>query len=136
MTNFKKEYKKLYKIYKKRLRKLHEYEYDLMQPPIHYFVTYLQFLRDRLLLESPLTEKLGEDNIELASIVSALDEYEKYTTCIYKFYNVENGVITRKAEFSEEEAKAKYQEEHTYHWEAFWNLVKLCIDGWGADVKF
>lgn len=135
MANFKKEYKKLYQNYNKRLKRLHKHLYAWEQPPVQYFVTYLQFLRDRLLLESPLTEKLGEGNIELASIVTALSEFEKYQTCVENYYIVKGNVVIRRPEFSEAEASEKYQSEKAYHWEAFWNIVKLGIEGWGADAE-
>ena len=135
MLKFKKDYKKLYKTYKKRLADINAHSVNNLLPPTQYFVTYLQLLRDRLLLESPLTASLGTDNIELASIVTALSEFENYQKCIHNYYIVTGNVAVRRSEFTEEEAAIKYQEERSQHWEAFWNLVKLCIEGWGVDAE-
>jgi CTP:phosphocholine cytidylyltransferase-like protein len=88
-----------------------------------------------MLLESPLTEKLGDNNIELASIVTALSEFEKYQTCVENYYIIKDNIVIRRPEFSEEEAAAKYQSEKAYHWNAFWNIVKLGIEGWGANAE-
>jgi hypothetical protein len=135
MTNFKKTYKSLYKAYKKRLKKLHKQTFDQQLPPIDYLVTYLQFLRDKMFLETKYTKELGEDHIELISLITALDEFNNYNNCIYKYYDIKNGVAIRKAEFTETTAQENFQKEKTYHWEAFWNLVKLCIDGWCANAE-
>lgn len=135
MTNFKKEYKNLYKAYKKRLTKLHKQTFEQQLLPIDYFVEYLHFLRDKMFLETPYTKELGEENIELISIITALDEIKKYNDCIYNYYNIENGIITHKAEYTEITAQEAFQKEKAYHWETFWNLVKLCIDEWGASAK-
>lgn len=135
MTNFNKEYKKLYKNYNKKLKQLHKESFATSDTPIYYFITYLQFLRDQHLLISPFTEKLGEDNVNLASIVAALSEFQKYESCIHKYYQIEGNTLTRRPEYSEEEAKTKYMEEQSKHWEAFWNIVKLCIEGWGLNAQ-
>jgi hypothetical protein len=132
MTNFKKNYKKLYKNYDKRLKAIHKESFGNGRAPLDYFVTYLQFLRDQRLLTSPLLKEEMDttSNVELTSIVAALSEYEYYEECIENYYIIENNVVVHKPEFTEEEARTKFQEERLKHWEAFWNLVKLCIEGW------
>lgn len=135
MIKINKEYKKLHKNYRKKLEKLHKNSLDAFQPPLEYFVTYLQLLRDKLFMEIPYTTELGENDLELVSLITALQEFENYNTCIYKFYDIKDSKVVHKAEYSAEEALAAFQKEQTYHWEAFWNLVKLCAEGWGANAK-
>lgn len=133
MVKFKKNYKKLYKNYDSRLKKIHLASFTAGKSPLEYFVTYLQFLRDQHLLTSPLTETLGVDNINLTSLVAALNEYQQYENCIEKYYIVKDNSLVRRPDFSEEEAKQKFQTEQRQHWEAFWNLVKLCIEDWEVN---
>jgi hypothetical protein len=130
MTNFKKKHRTLYKNYDKRLKAIHKESFEAGNAPLDYFVTYLQFLRDQRLLTSPLAAEGDSNNIELTSIVAALSEYQYYKECIENYYVIENNVVVHKPEFTEEEARTKFQEERLKHWEAFWNLVKLCIEGW------
>lgn len=130
MTNFKKKYRTLCKNYDKQLKAIHKESFAAGKAPLDYFVTYLQFLRDQRLLTSPLINKTEANDIELTSIVAALSEYQYYKECIENYYIIENNVVIHKPEFTEEEARTKFQEERLKHWEAFWNLVKLCIEGW------
>ena len=135
MLNFKKKYKKLYRSYYKNLSKIHKDSFNKMAPPTDYFVCYLQFLRDKLLLETPYKKSLDSENMELISLITALDEFDKYNNCIHNFYEIKNGAVVHKAEYSAEGAQQAFQKERTYHWEAFWNLVKLCLEGWCVDAK-
>ena len=135
MANFKKNYKKLHKAYNAQLTKLHKQTLNQQLPPLDYFVAHLQFIRDKMFLESEYTPKLGEDNVELASLITALQEFENYKNCIHNYYDVKNGVVVHKAEYTSESAQYEFQKERAYHWEAFWNLVKLCIDGWCANAE-
>ena len=135
MSDFKKEYKKLYKNYYKSLSKIHRKSLAHYSLPLEYFVTYLKFLRDKLLLETSYKKELGEENLELVSLITALQAFENYNTCIYKFYDVQADQVVHKAEYTAETAQTAFQEERLYHWETFWNLVKLCIEGWGVDAK-
>lgn len=130
MTNFKKKYRTLYKNYDKRLKAIHKESFAAGKAPLDYFVTYLQFLRDQRFLTSPLINKAEANDIELTSIVAALSEYQYYKECIKNYYIIENNAVIHKPEFTEEEARTRFQEERLKHWEAFWNLVKLCIEGW------
>ena len=78
MKVFKKEQKALYKSYKKRLTDLHEKLLQGAATPIEYFVTYLMMLRDKQLLSVPFNEELDSKDVNLASIITALKEYDKY----------------------------------------------------------
>lgn len=135
MTEFKKQYKKLYKSYKKRLNFLNKTLITSEPPAVEYLVTYLSLLRDRIVLLSPADKPLDDKDVNLASLVTALNEYNDYVTCVQKYYNVSsNGVLTCKQEFTQETAQMKYQEELQQHWEAFWNLVKLFIEDWSPNA--
>ena len=130
MKNFKNKYKKLYKSYKLRLKKLYLESIGFNKTPLDYFVANLEFLRDQHLLMSPLTENIGTGNVRLASLVAALTEYQQYKTCITNYYIVNGKSITRRPEFSEEAARIEFQKERQQHWDAFWNLVKFGIEDW------
>lgn len=134
MTSFKKKYQKLYKNYNTRLKAIHKSSIQNGQAPLDYFVTYLQFLRDKCLLSSPLTKTLSLDNIVLTSLVTALSEYEQYEKCIENYYILDQGRVVRRPEFSDEEANKKFQDERLQHWESFWSLVKLCIEEWSQHA--
>jgi hypothetical protein len=135
MKNFKKAYKKLCNAYNKRLLEIHKESFENFDSPLNYFATYLKFLRDKTLLESPLTETLGEENIKLVSLVSALRELELYDSCIEKFYTTNGNTITHLEKYTAQEAAEKFQKERQQHWEAFWNLTKLCIEDWGINAE-
>jgi hypothetical protein len=99
-----------------------------------YFVTYLMMLRDKQLLSVPFNEELDSKNVDLASIITALKEYDNYKNCIYNYYVVENGVAKRITEGTDQEVQEKYTKEKLYHWEAFWNLVKMCVEDWSPSA--
>ena len=134
MKVFKKEQKALYKSYKKRLTDLHEKLLQGTATPVEYFVTYLMMLRDMQLLGVPFNKELDLKDIDLASIITALKEYDKYKKCIYDYYAVKNGVVKRIAEGTEQEVQEKYTKERLYHWETFWNLVKMCAEDWSPSA--
>jgi predicted metal-dependent HD superfamily phosphohydrolase len=134
MKVFKKEQKALYKSYKKRLTDLHEKLLQGTATPVEYFVTYLMMLRDKQLLSVPFNQELDLKDIDLASIITALKEYDKYKKCIYDYYAVKNGVVKRIAEGTEQEVQEKYTKERLYHWETFWNLVKMCAEDWSPSA--
>ena len=86
MESFKKEFKQLYTTYEKSLKKLAT---DSLSTPsifIDYFINYLKFLRDYLILTEPLVLESGEENLKIATLASAIATYEKYQTC-NNFYN-------------------------------------------------
>lgn len=133
MTTFKQKHKKLCKSYKKYLKQLNGELSSQLQDPTTYFVTYLKLLRDYHLLSS---DAPNEQNLELASLVTAIAEYERSQTCISNYYIIENDVLTRRPEFTEEQALQSYQAEKLQHWEAFWGLVKLSVESWVPNAEF
>jgi hypothetical protein len=134
MKNFKKQHKKLYTCYKKRLKNLHKQTLSTADPT-EYFVTYLKLLRDYYLLTGPALTEITQDQFELSSLIAAISEYEKSQSCIYKYYKVENGVAIRKVAGTEEEILEKFSAEKAFHWDAFWNLVKLGLESWVVNAK-
>lgn len=130
MTEFKKTHKKLFKSYEKKLGELHKKSLNSSFDPTDYFVTYLKLLRDYYLLSSPYAKTIGEEQFELVSLITAISEYEQYRDCINKYYKIENGVATRLLPEDDKTVLEKYSQEKSFHWEAFWNLVKASIESW------
>jgi hypothetical protein len=88
-------------------------------------------MRDYYILTEPLVLESGEENLKIASIATAISEYERYKTCINKYY-FENG--SRKIEGTSEEVQNKYNVEKKFHWNNFWNLVNLNMEDWTANA--
>ena len=134
MAKINKNQEKICKAYNKRLKKLHNQSFKNMDLPLDYFVTYLQFLRDMKLLNRPFKEKLEEDEMDLVSLITAINEFAAFKQCINNCYDVTNGIAKRKVEFTEETAQESYRKELAYHWETFWELVKLYMEDWSQNV--
>jgi hypothetical protein len=130
MKQFKKEYKKLYKSHKKQLRLLFRTGTQKWIDPTTYFIAYLKMIRDYKVLSTPYIEKFDEKNLDLTALVTAISEYELSQTCIEKYYTLENGVLTRITSEDEETTLQKFRDEKLFHWEAFWNIVKMNIEDW------
>jgi hypothetical protein len=86
-----------------------------------YFITYLKFMRDYYILTESLVLDTGEENMKIASLATAVAEYEKFKNCIYNYYVIsEQGVtIARKGNTSEEETLKLYNTEKEFHWNSF-----------------
>jgi hypothetical protein len=78
MSVLKEEFKQLHKSYKKQLQQLQKGSFDTPAMWLDYFVSYLKFLRDSLILEEPLILENDEENLKIASIATAITAYEKY----------------------------------------------------------
>lgn len=130
MKNFKKEYKKLYKSHKKQLKRLFRTGTQKWIDPTKYFIAYLKMIRDYKVLNTSYIEKFDEKNLDLTALVTAISEYELSQTCIEKYYKIENGVLTRITSEDEETTLQKFRDEKLFHWEAFWNIVKMNIEDW------
>jgi hypothetical protein len=131
MTNFKNINKDIYNIYSKKLKISHEANLTNFSNYMEYLVTYLKFMRDYYILTEPLVLESGEENLKIASIATAISEYEKYKNCINTYY-FENG--SRKIEGTSEEVQNKYNIEKKFHWNNFWNLVNLNMEDWTANA--
>jgi hypothetical protein len=112
MNEFKTEYKKLYKKYNKKLKQLHQFKFETFLNSTEYFITYLKFLRDYYILTESLILNSGEENLKIATLATAIAEYEKYQTCVNNYYT-SNGL--RKIEGTAEEVQTKYNSEKKFH---------------------
>lgn len=121
--------KRLYKVYNKQLKKLHKDNFKKITNNLEYFITYLQFLRDYYILTEDL-EVGGSDNLKIATLATAIIEYEAYKDCIKKYYLVTNTEVKQIAKGTKEEILAKYNEEKASHWKYFWKIVMLHIEDW------
>ena len=131
MTNFKNINNDIYNTYSKKLKISHEANLLNFSNYMEYLVTYLKFMRDYYILTEPLVLESGEENLKIASIATAISEYERYKKCISKYY-FENG--SRKIEGTSEEVQNKYNTEKKFHWNNFWNLVNLNMEDWTANA--
>mgnify|MGYP007057715112 CR=1 FL=1 len=129
--NFKNINKDIYNTYSKKLKISHEANLLNFSNYMEYLVTYLKFMRDYYILTEPLVLESGEENLKIASIATAISEYERYKKCINKYY-FENG--SRKIEGTSEEVQNKYNIEKKFHWNNFWNLVNLNMEDWTANA--
>lgn len=121
--SFEKKYKKLDKAYGKAISKS-------KLDPVEHFVLQLKCLRDYFILTEELTIN-GEENLKISTIASAIAEYEAYRDCFKAYYNISNGIAepidTSK---SKEETRQAFEQEQLYHWEYFWELIKMNLEGW------
>jgi hypothetical protein len=111
-----KDFTKIHKEYTKYLNSLNKANLKDINFPLDYFITYLKLMRDYYILNEPLILDSGEENLKIASLATAVSEYEKYKNCIHSYYT-SNG--TRKIEGSAEEVLQKYNAEKNFHWQSF-----------------
>jgi hypothetical protein len=134
---------KLNKKYKKVLDKCHCscLSHLNMEAGLDYFLTYLAYVRDSLVLTVKANEAdSGESNehsprsMALAAAVCALNEYELYKTCYSNYYDGAPPRLFHKIGFTAEEAATQYAIEKQTHWDAFWHLIKMNIESWSSYV--
>ena len=130
MKEFTKEFKQLYKAYDKSLKTYHADNFKSLTNCMDYFVTYLKFMRDYYILTEPFVTDSGEENLKIASLATAISEYENYQMCEHKYYGFDGTNIIYKVEGTSEEVQQKYTREKTFHWDNFWNLVRLNMEDW------
>ena len=130
VKEFKKEFKQLYKAYDKVLKKDHAESVKKLTNNMDYFIDYLKFMRDYYILTEPLILESGEENLRIASLATAISEYEQYQTCIHKYYGFEGQQIVHKADSTREDVQQQYNIEKAFHWNNFWELVKLNMEDW------
>lgn len=133
MNGLKKEYKKLYKSYIQILKKQRQNCLTKNEPMIEPFITQLRMLRDYQILKQPYSPVLNSDHMELISLVTAIQEYEASQAVFYKYYTQRDNIVQRiSQEESEDEVLAKYIKEKAFHWDTFWNIVRLSVESWGT----
>ena len=114
MKPFKKEFKNLYNKYSKKLLACHKNNLEVIN--LDYFIVYLKFIRDYYILTEPLVTESGAENLKIASLATAIAEYEEYQNCIHKYYNQHGMPIL---EGTKEEIQYKYNIEKAFHWNSF-----------------
>ena len=133
MTEFNKEYKKLYNSYNKKLLAEHKLSFSTLDNNMKYFITYLKYLRDYYLLTDSVTQSEDTVNVKTATLVAAVNEYEKYVNCINNYYKLNGDIAEKISDESEEEVAKKYNLEKKFHWTNFWQLVMTNMEGWSID---
>ena len=133
MTEFNKEYKELYNSYNKKLLAEHKLSFSTLDNNMGYFITYLKYLRDYYLLNDNMAQLEDTINVKTATLVAAVDEYEKYINCINNYYKLNGNIAEKISDEPEEEVAKKYNLEKNFHWTNFWQLVMTNIEGWSID---
>ena len=133
MTEFNKEYKELYNSYNKKLLAEHKLSFSTLDNNMKYFITYLKYLRDYYLLTDSVVQSEDTVNVKTATLVAAVNEYEKYVNCINNYYKLNGNIAEKISDESEEEVAKKYNLEKKFHWTNFWQLVMTNMEGWSID---
>lgn len=133
MTEFNKEYKKLYNSYNKKLLAEHKLSFSTLDNNMKYFITYLKYLRDYYLLTDSVAQSEDTVNVKTATLVAAVNEYEEYVNCINNYYKLNGNIAEKISDESEEEVAKKYNLEKKFHWTNFWQLVMTNMEGWSID---
>ena len=133
MTEFNKEYKELYNSYNKKLLAEHKLSFSTLDNNMKYFITYLKYLRDYYLLTDSIAQSEDTVNVKTATLVAAVNEYEKYVNCINNYYKLNGNIAEKISDEPEEEVAKKYNLEKKFHWTNFWQLVMTNMEGWSID---
>ena len=133
ITEFNKEYKELYNSYNKKLLAEHKLSFSTLDNNMKYFITYLKYLRDYYLLTDSVAQSEDTVNVKTATLVTAVNEYEKYVNCINNYYKLNGDIAEKISDESEEEVAKKYNLEKKFHWTNFWQLVMTNMEGWSID---
>lgn len=130
VKEFTKEFKQLCQTYDKVLKNEHATSFKNLTNCMDYLVTYLKFMRDYYILTEPLILDSGEENLKIASLATAVSEFEQYQMCEHKYYGFDGTKVIYKVEGTSEEVQKKYTTEKTFHWNNFWNLIRLNMEDW------
>ena len=133
MTEFNKEYKELYNSYNKKLLAEHKLSFSTLDNNMKYFITYLKYLRDYYLLTDSVAQSEDAVNVKTATLVAAVNEYEKYVNCINNYYKLNGDIAEKISDESEEEVAKKYSLEKKFHWTNFLQLVMTNMEGWSIN---
>ena len=133
MTEFNKEYKELYNSYNKKLLAEHKLSFSTLDNNMKYFITYLKYLRDYYLLTDSVAQSEDTVNVKTATLVAAVNEYEKYVNCINNYYKLNGNIAEKISDESEEEVAKKYNLEKKFHWTNFWQLVMTNMEWWSIN---
>ena len=133
MTEFNKKYKELYNSYNKKLLAEHKLSFSTLDNNMKYFITYLKYLRDYYLLTDSVAQSEDTVNVKTATLVAAVNEYEKYVNCINNYYKLNGNIAEKISDESEEEVAKKYNLEKKFHWTNFWQLVMTNMEWWSIN---
>ena len=130
VIDFTKEFKQLYHTYDKTLKETHTTNFKGLNNCMDYMITYLKFMRDYYILTEPLELESGEENLKIASLATAVSEYEQYQNCMHKYYGFDGTQVIYKVEGSSDEVQRLYNQEKAFHWNNFWELIRLNMEDW------
>jgi hypothetical protein len=130
VEDFTKEFRQLCRAYDKVLKDNHATDFKNLTNPMNYLVSYLKFMRDYYILTEPLVLDSGEENLKIAALATAVSEYEQYQNCIHKYYSFNGTQVIYKTGCTSEEVQQQYNKEKTFHWNNFWNLIRLNMEDW------
>lgn len=120
MKEFRKKYKKLYKVYINKLKKLQKTDKISIENYLEQFIIYLKFLRDYFILtELSLNEDGTVKNHKINTINAAISEYDQY---LASCNNIE--WLQKHGDDKAEDSLNKYTIEKQIHWNYFWEIVK------------
>lgn len=128
MSDFKKEFKELYKTYGNKLKEHHKKSFENFTNSMDYFITHLKFMRDYFILTEPLVLENGEENMKIASLATAISAYDKYQLCINLCKTIESNTEQNEALIN------KYTQEKEFHWNNFWNLIRMNMEAWTINA--
>lgn len=118
------ELKKLRKKYTQRYKQINR---KANKDGFEYYITNLYEIRDKMILDP----NLNTLPVTCTSILVAMELYENYKNCIYKFYKLDSaGNFKHKPEYTEKEATEFYNNEKKQYWSDFWTLVNLDSAEW------
>lgn len=82
------------------------------------FINYLRELRDRLYICSKEYKANTIEELQLTALVLAISEYESWETCKALPKNLEHVDLQARGQ------------EALMHWQSFWDLVQVHLEGW------
>lgn len=128
-----KDFKKIKKAYNKILTLRHKFNVKNLCNPLDYFVDYLKYLRDFLIMID-YQEQNERAELSLTALIMAIDEYELYIGCLLSQPTMETTVqLIKEGKYTE--AQELHQKELEQHWRKFWHLIELNIEEW-FNVNF
>lgn len=123
LSEFKKKYKPLYNIYIDQLKQYKNA--DVPANALSGFIVYIYMLRDAEIL-------CGNNQNNRDTLIAAIVAYEKFSTCITEFYEVNSlGVIERKnKEKTDQEVQEEFNKQRLIYWNCFLKIVEHNLAGW------
>lgn len=125
------EIKKLKKAYTKRLKYHFDNDMAFCIANLDYFVEQLRYLRDYFTITEDLVIN-DAANLKIASIATAIKEYELYHTCDTNYFQVSPTGLVLKTEGTYEEVMQKYLKEKQLHYRKFFLIVMDNLEVWGS----